>query len=728
MTRSWPRLAPWAALVLALGVAALTAVQRTTLERGTWTETDFGFLDMWTRMAPPRPVPDALVVVAIDDATLEAAPELLERRAGMASLLEAIQGAGARVVAIDLFFAAPEQLLPGPLTTDLAAWVEDPEPDTPPRASDLLRRSHDETTGDDHLEAALAGTNAILAAHFGLTGNLPAEDRSLTRGTFAQVVAGEALPESEPRMVASLPRFNLAAKRLGVITFEDDFGGVRRIPLVRRSGPRHFVPFAFQALAAYEGTNRGKMAFLGTEGTVVLGDRRIEGDGSDVWLSWRPVHDFHTVSAIDVLRGTAGDALRDRLVLVGFSHLSHDTVGTPWGPVPGVYLHTVAIENAMSGRWLVRAPAWADALLTGLLGGLVALAFAVPGVRTTGRLATIGLGLAVAVGVPGLLRVTQDVWVGSFGPLLGVLLPGAAAASVAWLQEGAQARELRSMFAHYVSDDLVDAMVRDPSLVKLRGDRRELTVLFSDIRDFTSFSEQLPPLELVGFLNAYLTPMTRAVLDHRGFVDKFIGDAVMALWGAPLADPAHAVNACRSALAMFRALDEVRPEAERHGIDLAIGVGINTGEVAVGNMGSAERFEYTVLGDAVNLASRLEGLTKTYGVFCILGPATARALPDTFDVRRLDLVRVKGKAAPVEIFELCGEAGTTVARYEDRPGWDAAIDAFRTGDLATARARFTAFASLNPADTVCRLYLERLGDLGAEAPAGWDGVFTHTRK
>jgi len=723
------RSAPIAGVVVALLLSLSTAIERSEIRSGTWAEADFTLLDAATRLTRDRPTPDSLVIVAIDDATLDAAPEVLERREGMARLVHAIHSAGARVLAIDLFFSAPEKLLTDPLDADLDAWVRSPEPATPEQTAALLRRIHVQTMGDDALEQALGEGRTLLAAHFGSKGSLPTDDRSLTRGTYGQVVPGAQLPPSSSRVLASLPRLNRAAERIGIVTLTDDGGSARRIPLAKRSGRRHFVPFALQAVAAYEGVDRGRLAFLGTEGTAVIGDHRVSGDHNSLWLDWHPIERFTTLSALEVLEGrTDPGQLQDKLVLLGFSNLTHDTVGTPWGPAPGVYVHATAIADVLAGHALVRAPAWADALLALSLGGLVSAVFAAPRAHTPGRLAAIALGAGIAMGLPAWLRIQHDLWIGTVGPVLTVVLAGMTAASVAWLQEGAQARALRRMFASYVSDDLVRAMVADPDLVQLRGERRELSVLFSDIRDFTSFSEQIAPLELVAFLNAYLTPMTRAVLDNRGFVDKFIGDAVMALWGAPVPDPDHAANACRAALDMYIALDNVRPIAAQYGIDLAIGVGVNTGEVAVGNMGSAERFEYTVLGDAVNLASRLEGLTKTYGVFCIIGPATARALPPEFQLRGIDRVRVKGKHEPVDLYELCGDDRITVSSYRAIEKWEEVLAAFRNGHLEHARDRLSEYLMDNPEDPVARLYDERLRRIGDIVSSDWDGVYTHTKK
>jgi adenylate cyclase len=219
--------------------------------------------------------------------------------------------------------------------------------------------------------------------------------------------------------------------------------------------------------------------------------------------------------------------------------------------------------------------------------------------------------------------------------------------------------------------------------------------------------------------------MTRAVLGERGFVDKYVGDALMAVFGAPAPTSDHPDRALGAALEMHRQLEVLRATTHA-GLD--IGVGLNTGEVVAGNMGSEERFDYTVIGDAVNLASRLEGLTKRYGVFCIVGDDTRVRASAGFRFRELDLVRVKGRATPVAVHELLGGPGRTLAQHVDVDGWQQGLTAFRAGLFKDARRHFTAFSERNSSDRVARLYLERLAILGDNAPAGWDGVVDHHEK
>jgi adenylate cyclase len=238
----------------------------------------------------------------------------------------------------------------------------------------------------------------------------------------------------------------------------------------------------------------------------------------------------------------------------------------------------------------------------------------------------------------------------------------------------------------------------------------------------------MTPEDLVRFLNRYLTPMTQAVLAERGFVDKYIGDAIMAVFGAPAPATDHAVRALSAALGMHKALQDLRASLHA-GLDC--GVGLNSGDVVADNMGSAERFDYTVIGDAVNLASRLEGLTKRHGVFCVVGERTVAASGSEFSFRSLDLVRVKGRRQPVAIFELLVGPGHVIASYQRLADFEAGVAAFRRGDFVAARVVLMAFIEANPDDIVASLYRERLAALteqGDVVSADFDGVFDHTEK
>ncbi|RMG15958.1 MAG: CHASE2 domain-containing protein [Deltaproteobacteria bacterium] len=396
-------------------------------------------------------------------------------------------------------------------------------------------------------------------------------------------------------------------------------------------------------------------------------------------------------------------------------------MSTPFGRMPGVELHAQAVEGLLNGRRLRRSPPMVDALATLLAGLLVTVWVGWKRLSLAPRIA--GLLLLVALwGGGAVAALAWAWWVPVVGPYAaaGLVLPVTLAAW--WRREGRQRARLRETFSHYLNDALIEVLVREPERVRLGGERRVLTVLFSDIRDFTHLSERLEPEVLVERLNTYLTPMTRAVLDHGGYLDKYIGDAVMAVYGAPVETEAHADRALETALAMLRALESVRRTPAWAGAALRIGIGINTGPMAVGNMGSEERFDYTVVGDAVNLASRLEGLCKTYRCQVLVGEATVAAAQGSFVFREIDRVQVKGKEAPVAVYELRTAPAAAMER------WDAGLSALRAGAFAQARAEFEAFLTANPDDGPAAVHLERLEALGGVAPPGWTGVYTQLSK
>jgi len=301
-----------------------------------------------------------------------------------------------------------------------------------------------------------------------------------------------------------------------------------------------------------------------------------------------------------------------------------------------------------------------------------------------------------------------------------------------FLFEERSRRRLKDMFGQYVPPELVEELAADPdSAASMAGERREMTVLFADIRGFTAISETLSAAALKDLLNRFFTPMTRVIFEHRGTIDKYVGDMVMAFWGAPLADPEHARHAVAAALAMRNEAERLRADFRAEGLpDVDIGIGLNSGAMNVGNMGSDYRRSYTVLGDAVNLGSRLEGLTRFYGAGIVVGEETRAGQEDAFLFRRLDRVRVKGRSEPLTIHEpLCGREAATAALEEEVAAHERALDAYFARDWETARAAFAELADAHPGDGVYRLFLERMAETDAAAlPADWDGVYRHQSK
>jgi adenylate cyclase len=730
--RRWLRSPARIGLVLACLCAALCAMHRAgrgiafleRLERAT--------LDLRFRWRGPVAPGDAAVIVALDDRTLAEAPELIERREGAARLIAAVAGHGPAAIGIDAFYTDEERLLAPDLVADIRTYLTDRPGEDP--ATALLRRVEAETGGDAKLVDAIAAAGkVVLAMHLANDRDPLPKDPALARGRYGQEVIGAHRPAAASTGVLSLPRFNAAARALGVVTiYEDDDHTVREMLFARRVDDAVYMPFVVPLLALQQGISPAETAYVSDARRVQIGGLRVPLTAWDsLLLNFRgPAGSFPQVSAADVIAGRVDPALlRGKIALIGVTYFGHDTTRTPFGAgVPGVELHATAIDTVLAGDALVRASALVETLGCLLSGLLVALVF-VARLRL-GAVARIAGVLAVAAADVGLawgLFLGAHRWHGVVWPLICVALVGSVGLAMAYVGEAVQRVRLRRTFAHYLGAEVLEELLADPHLMDLGGARRELTVLFSDIRDFTGLSERLTPEELVALLNVYLTPMTEEVLVRGGYLDKYIGDAVMAVYGAPVPKVDHAARALATATAMRVALAKLEPTLQARGIELRIGVGINTGDMVVGNMGSRERFDYTVVGDAVNLASRLEGLTKVYGVFCIVGPHTRAAAP-AYRFRELDLVRVKGKGQPVAIHELLGGPDGDVAAYHELGRWDAVLAAFRGGDLDVARRELAGFAAANPGDPVAAIYEQRLAALGDVVPPGWDGVMIFNSK
>jgi adenylate cyclase len=344
---------------------------------------------------------------------------------------------------------------------------------------------------------------------------------------------------------------------------------------------------------------------------------------------------------------------KDTIVIVGTTAPGlYDLFSVPFseGKMPGMQIHASILDSVLSGRFMKPAPIWAGVaalLLFALVAGIGLMRFGVwPGLALSA--ATAAAFVVVAV-----MLFEQGLWLGMIEPASALTLAAFGGVSYQYFVEDREKRRVKRLFSRYVSKDVFDQLMSDPSKAGLGGKRRSMTVLFSDIRGFTTFSEQGEPEAIVQQLNEYFSRMVHVVFEHRGTLDKFVGDAVMALFGAPLDDPDHAEHAVQAALAMLKELEELnRGWAAEGRPTLAIGVGVNTGEMVAGNIGSEAIMSYTVIGDAVNLGSRLESLNKQYGTSVIISDATRGRLQGRYDIRALGDVVVKGKSQPVAIFEI----------------------------------------------------------------------------
>ena len=438
---------------------------------------------------------------------------------------------------------------------------------------------------------------------------------------------------------------------------------------------------------------------------------------------------FRYYSAADVLSGSAPADFAGAIALVGTTAKGlQDLRPTPLAAdFPGVEIHA-SLLSGMLNQNFKSVPANANAIeaLIMLLTGLVVLfviPYRDPVLNALGVVAVMGL----VAGANLLLWIKQNEVVPVAATLLMLAVLFGWNMLAGFMREERKIRRVSAMFGEYVPRERVAQMVESGERYSMVGESRPMTVLFCDVRDFTALSENLPPRELSAMLNAYLTPMTEIIHAGHGTVDKYVGDAIMAFWGAPIDNPNHARDAVLTAMAMQHRMSSLAEEFRKRGWpELSIGVGINSGAMNVGDMGSEFRKAYTVLGDAVNLASRLEGLTKEYGVGVIMGEDTRAAIPD-IRCREIDRVRVKGRAHPVTIFEPL--VGTEPAIAGEIAAWDQALLQYRDRRFADAAASLAALARAHP-DTRLYAYFARRCAMydAARPPADWDGATNFATK
>ena len=436
---------------------------------------------------------------------------------------------------------------------------------------------------------------------------------------------------------------------------------------------------------------------------------------------------FPYVSVTDVLNDRVPqETLAGRVIVIGTTAPGlMDLRATPVGAAyPGVEIHANLIAGMLDGS-IKHKPAYilgADVLLV-LIAGAV-MAFLLPMLSPL-RATVVGvIVLLLLLSVNFVFWHVSNVVLPLANGMIAVVLLYAMNMSWGYFVESRTKRQLTGLFGQYVPPELVEEMSRDPENYSMAGRKAELTVLFSDIRGFTTISEGLEPNELATLMNQYLGAMTLVVRKHRGTLDKYIGDAIMAFWGAPVDDPEHAKNAVRTGLEMHVALHDLNKDLTARGWpELKIGVGVNSGPMTVGDMGSPVRQSYTVMGDAVNLGSRLEGITKQYGVGMIAGENTRELLKKEFVFRELDRVRVKGKEDPVGIYEPVGEEGKVSREdLEEIKLWNQALRAYRAQDWDNAEVTLMNLQRIKPR-YLYDLYVKRVEHLRKEPPGeSWDGV------
>ncbi|MBI2354997.1 MAG: adenylate/guanylate cyclase domain-containing protein [Deltaproteobacteria bacterium] len=534
-----------------------------------------------------------------------------------------------------------------------------------------------------------------------------------------------------PSLDLNIPSVGAGALDFGFFNARPDADGLyRRSILLLLYNGDIYPSLAMKALRHYLGSEIMLDVKQWGVDSMQIGQLRVPAreDGTMALNFYGPTGSFTTVSAADVInRRLPKESLKGRIAFVGATEIGiYDLRPTPFdATLPGIEIHATMAANALERRFLLYDGVTQQyemaciIILPILLGCLLAFA---PGTFA-------GLGV-LAVVTAGFGAFNYAMFASAFRdmtliyPFLGIALTYLG--SEAWrnLVVERKGRHLKKAFSSYVSPDLVKQIEKDPDKLVLGGEQRELTILFSDIRGFTTVSESLTPPELVKLLNEYLSPMTRIVLEERGTLDKFIGDAVMALFNAPLDVPEHASHACSAAVRMMEKLKDLNEGFAARGMNtLDIGVGINTGPAVVGNMGADIRFDYTAIGDSVNLASRLEGLNKYYASHILVSEDTRSQVSDgRFTFREVDRVRVKGKHQPIVMYELM------IANMEILPRFEEGLTRYRSQEFSAAREIFEELAE-GYNDGPSRLYAGRCAEyIENPPPAEWDGVYTAKSK
>ncbi len=707
-----------------------------------------------TRMRLETPVLDPrVVIVDIDAKSLNEVGRFPWSRNVMAQLVDRLVGHyHAAAVGFDVSFPEPDTSSGYAVLEQLAQRELKGVPGLP-RELDALKPALDY---DGLFAAAMRGRPVVLGynvSHDLAKGALP------PAAFTVQDLNGRVL-DAFPAdgYEGNLARLQEAAAGAGIFTVSPDADGVvRSAPLLQRIKDGYYPSLSVATVAAYLHAVAIKPYYDDTVDTMSEAQRSTSsadyislyangrqypiaaGDMLNTVVQFRGPGGpkggaFRYVSAADVLKGRVPAAVLDKaIVLVGTTAPGLlDLRATPVNAsYPGVEVHANVIKSILDQRFKSRPDfAFAIELLQALAVGLV-LSFVLPALSPLASVLLSGLAVVAVAGFNYAMYTRLDWVIDMFVCLL--LIATLFVLNLGWgyFFEFRKGRALVSRFGEYVAPELVAKMAENPEAYNMDGESRELSVMFVDVRGFTTISEGLSPKALREYINLYLTAMSEDIRSsHQGTLDKYIGDAVMAFWGAPVAFPDHASRAVATSLLMQASCARLNEDFLKRGWpELKIGIGVNTGPMHVGDMGSKIRRAYTVMGDAVNLGSRLEGITKVYGVGIAVGEATRLAAPE-FAYRELDLVRVKGKNAPVAIFEPLGRtADLPAAVLDELRAWDEALALVRAQRWDEAESRLRILRAAQPARGLYALYLERIALWRARPPGeGWDGVTTFDTK
>ncbi|MSP80031.1 MAG: adenylate/guanylate cyclase domain-containing protein [Rhodospirillales bacterium] len=692
----------------------------------------------------PRPIPppdqQPVVIIDLDELSLAEIGQWPWPRKILAQLVQNATQMGVAQIAFDVVFAEPDRMNPSSIIAALDG------------IDDETRRRLEQLKGGDALFAEAIKKSRVVLGQAGYWEDIETKPSPPVSSSVAFLKQGEGvdpkrfLPEFRS-LVRNVAEIEPVAAGRGIFSLVPEPDGiVRRVPTMFLHKDQFYPSLSVEMLrvAFNRPTTLVRANAAGITEMAITKDIKIPTDSNGrVYPYFSKSDKSKYIPAKDILNGTVDPKkLAGKLSIVGTSAVGLlDIRAVPTEPViPGVEVHVQLIESALHKAYLSRPNYFRVAEMALLLGGGLLMIWLVPFI---GAKWTAILFFTIAGGAAGTswhFFTNERLLFDAGFAIISIMVLYMFLTYTSYAREEAQRRQVRSAFAHYLSPAMVEKLAEDPTQLKLGGEMRNMTVLFCDVRGFTTISELYDAQGLTKLINRLLTPLTGIILKRLGTVDKYIGDCIMAFWNAPLDDQDHGRNACRAALEMdvamkaFDKLVEAEAKAEnRKHVHLKIGTGVNSGDIVVGNMGSDQRFDYSVLGDNVNLASRLEGQCKTYGVDIVVGENTAVKAPD-FGLLEADVIKVKGKTAAVRIYALLGDETVAVKpEFIDlKKQHDDMLAAYRAQKWDLARMKLqTARGKMNGHNLgdLYELYEERIADFEKNPPPpDWDGVFVATTK
>jgi adenylate cyclase len=694
--------------------------------------------DLYQNLEPRISTERPVVIVDIDENSVAAFGQWPWPRTLIADMLTRLYAWEAAAVAFDVVFAEPDRSSPNEAVKNFRNLDEG--------TRELLAQ----LPSNDAIFAQALGEGRVVLGQSGTHSPSQRAAANYPETGFASMGPDPSrYLVGFPHLLRNLPELEQAAAGRGLFSIVPERDGiVRRVPMVMRADNRMVPALTLDLLRVVTGsgailirTNEAGVSSVAVPGLELPTDRN-----GRIWVHYNAHDKTRYVSAKDVIGGTAApEKFAGKLVLLGTSAIGLlDIKTTPVSAaMPGVEVHAQLLEAALTDS-LLSSPAYAFVLeMTAAVVAGVALSLLAP-IASALTLFAVAVVAAAAMMAASWIAFSryQTLFDATF-PLAAMLTVYMSVVLIGYFREQLDRRRIRSAFAQYLSPTLVERLAKSPKQLVLGGEDRIMTVLFSDVRGFTTISESYKdnPHGLTTLMNRFLTPLTNAIIAHNGTIDKYMGDAVMAFWNAPLDDATQEIDACHAALDMLDRVDALNAERKQEAaaasvpfVPIKIGIGINTGRCTVGNMGSDLRFQYTVMGDTVNLASRLEGQTKSYGISVIIGSRTAAAVADEFALLEIDSIRVKGKTEPEVIYTVVGrrEIGQAQEFRSVQEGWAAVLVCYRKRDWTGAlkniefcRANCERFQLVGLLDT----YAERIHGLEQSPPgADWDGVYTAETK